>query len=214
MIVTEQKKFEEILNMLKDARSVFVVGCGACATTSNTGGETEVKDLAEKLKAAGKEVTGSFVVESTCDSRLCKKNLNSHEKETKKADAFLVMSCGAGVQTITALVGKETYPALNSLFTAKIERAGKFYEMCISCGDCQLDKTGGICLMARCPKNTLNGPCGGSVDGKCEVNTENDCAWVLIEERLKQLNRVDDIKDFQPVKDWTAAIRPHKVERS
>ncbi len=212
MIVTEQKKYEDILKMLTDAKTVFIVGCGLCATSSATGGEDQVKELAEKLSKDGKQITGWTVVDSTCDSRLCKKNLSPFKNEIENTDAFIVMSCGAGIQTIAGLVGKAVFPALNSMFLAKVERAGKYYETCITCGKCQLDKTGGICLLTKCPKNTLNGPCGGSVKGKCEVNSENDCAWALIEERLKMLNRVDDIKDFQPAKDWTSALRPRKVE--
>jgi hypothetical protein len=212
MIVTEQKKYEEILGMLKGAKKIFIVGCGSCATTSNTGGEDQVKELSEKLKKSGKEIIGTIVVDSTCDSRLCRKSLSAFKGKLERADAFLVMACGAGVQTIVSLVGKTVYPALNSMFIAKIERVGKFYEMCVNCGDCQLDRTGGICLFTRCPKNTLNGPCGGATKGKCEVNQDNDCAWALIEERLKQLNKEEDIKDFQPVKDWSPALRPHKVE--
>lgn len=213
MIVTEQKKYEEILEMLKDAKSVFIAGCGSCATASKTGGEDEVKQMAEKLKKDGKIISGTVVVESPCDQRLCRKEFTPLKSQLDSADAFLVMSCGAGVQTVVGLVGKAVYPALNSLFVAKTERAGKFYEMCTVCGDCQLDKTGGICLLTRCPKNTLNGPCGGSTEGKCEVNSENDCAWALVYERLKQLNKVDNIKDFKPVKDWTKALRPHKLEK-
>ena len=212
MIVTEQKKLEEILGMLKDAQKIFIAGCGTCATSTNTGGEKQVKELADELKKHGKEIVGTAIVESTCDSRLCKKSLLENKDALDYADAFLVMSCGAGVQTISALVGKKVFPALNSIFIAKVERLGKFYEMCIVCGDCQLDKTGGICLMSRCPKNTLNGPCGGSVNKKCEVNQDNDCAWVLIEERLKQINNVKSLEDFHPIKDWTNALRPHKVE--
>lgn len=213
MIVTEQKKLEEILGMIKESKSVFIVGCGTCATQTATGGEKEVKKMASLLEKAGKKVTGTKVVEATCDTRLCKKDLKELSKELDSADSLLVMSCGAGVQTIVALNGKKVFPALNSLFLARVERQGKFYEMCTTCGECQLDKTGGICLVTRCAKNTLNGPCGGSVDGKCEVNPKSDCAWALIEERLKQINSVSDIKDFQPVKDWTAALRPRKVEK-
>ncbi len=213
MILTEQKKYDEILKMLKGAKTVFIVGCGACATTAGTGGEEQVKDFAERLKKDGKEVIGTVVVDATCDNRLCRKNLSGHKDKLDKADAFLVMACGAGVQTISGLVGKAVFPALNSMFVAKIERAGKYYEMCTTCGDCQLDRTGGICLVTRCPKNTLNGPCGGSVNGKCEVNQENDCAWALIEERLKQINKVENINEFEPVKDWTKALRPRKMEK-
>ncbi|MCX5749462.1 MAG: methylenetetrahydrofolate reductase C-terminal domain-containing protein [Candidatus Saganbacteria bacterium] len=213
MIVTEQKKIEEILGMLKESKSIFIAGCGSCATTTNTGGEEQVREMKKALEKAGKRVTGTKVIESTCDERLCKKDLKDLRKEMDEADTFLVMSCGAGSQTIADLIGKKTFPALNSMFLARVERAGKFYEMCTTCGDCQLDKTGGICLITRCAKNTLNGPCGGSVEGKCEVNKENDCAWAIIEERLKQINSVSDIRDFRPVKDWSAALRPRKVEK-
>ncbi len=212
MIVTEQKKFEEILSMLEGAKSVFIVGCGSCSTTSNTGGEKEVAAMKAELEKRGFSIAGSSVVESPCDARLNQKIFRENKEAVESADAFLVMSCGAGVQTVAGLVGKKVFPALNSMFIAEIKRAGKFYEMCVNCGECQLDKTGGICLMTRCPKNTLNGPCGGSVKGKCEVNQDSDCAWSLIEERLKQINSVDSIKDFRPAKDWTAAMRPHKVE--
>lgn len=213
MILTEQKKYDEIIKMLEGAKTVFIVGCGTCATTAGTGGEEQVKEFAEKLKKDGKEIIGTAVVEATCDSRLCKKDLSVFKNDLEKVDAFLVMACGAGVQTISGLVGKAVFPALNSMFVAKIERVGKYYEMCTTCGDCQLDRTGGICLVTRCPKNTLNGPCGGSVNGKCEVNQDNDCAWALIEERLKQINKVDNISEFEPVKDWTKAIRPRKMEK-
>lgn len=212
MIVTERKKLDEILKMLGSAQKIFIAGCGTCATSTKTGGEKEVNELADELRRSGKEIVGTTVVESTCDARLCKKSISEFKNELDRADAFLVMSCGAGVQTISALIGKAVFPALNSLFIAKVERLGKFYEMCVVCGDCQLDKTGGICLMSRCPKNTLNGPCGGSVNKKCEVNQNNDCAWVLIEERLKQINNVKSLEEFQPIKDWTKALRPHKVE--
>lgn len=211
MILTEQKKYDEILKMLKDAKNVFIVGCGSCATKANTGGEEQVKDFANRLKKDGKNILGYTIVESTCDERLCRKSLSEFKNELDQADAFLVMSCGAGVQTIAGLVGKAVFPALNSMFVAKIERIGKYYEMCLTCGDCQLDRTGGICLISKCPKNTLNGPCGGSENGKCEVNQENECAWALIEERLKQLNKIENIAEFQPVKDWSKAIHPRKV---
>lgn len=213
MILTEQKKYDEVIKMLEGAKSVFIVGCGTCATTASTGGEDQVKEFADKLKKDGKEIIGTAVVESTCDSRLCRKSLSGYNDKLERADAFLVMACGAGVQTISGLVGKAVFPALNSMFVAKIERVGKYYEMCTTCGDCQLDRTGGICLVTRCPKNTLNGPCGGSVNGKCEVNQDNDCAWALIEERLKQINKVENISEFEPVKDWTKAIRPRKMEK-
>ncbi len=225
MIITEQKKLDKILEMIGDAKSVFVVGCGLCATSSKTGGENEVKDLAAKLEAVGKQVLGSTVVDSTCDTRLCKKSFKQFETEIENSDALVVMSCGAGVQTVAGIIEKPVYPALDSLFLAKVERAGKYYEMCTNCGDCQLDITAGICVFTRCPKNTMNGPCGGSMNGKCEVNQENDCAWVLIENRLKSLPVAKtqnfaspqcepiSLSKYNPPRDLSRSIRPHKVEK-
>ena len=54
------------------------------------------------------------------------------------------------------------------------------------CGDCTLYACGFLCLEAECPKRMLNGPCGGSVNGDCEVHPgEKTCAWVTVYERLK-----------------------------
>jgi len=61
----------------------------------------------------------------------------------------------------------------------------------------------------------MNGPCGGSTDGKCEINKEVICAWQLIIERLKSLNRLDDYETLSPLKDWSTdrAGGPRKVVR-
>ena len=122
MIVTRAKAFESVLKELEDAKGVFLVGCGDCATVCQTGGEDQVRELADKLKKSGKEIVGTSVIESTCDSRLCKKEFSKIKDKIDGADAFLVMSCGAGVQAVSGLIGKEVFPALNSMFVAKIER--------------------------------------------------------------------------------------------
>lgn len=51
---------------------------------------------------------------------------------------------------------------------------------CQTCGQCILTHTRLICPM-NCPKGLRNGPCGGTLDGKCEVLPEVDCVWTRIE---------------------------------
>ncbi|GAI88242.1 unnamed protein product, partial [marine sediment metagenome] len=116
--------------------------------------------------------------------------------------AILVMACGVGVQTVGEYSGKIVLPASDTLFIGKTERIGKFYDMCKACGECILDETGGVCPITRCPKGLLNGPCGGQVEGKCEVGEyENDCAWILIWKNLTEQDRLDLFMTFRPPRD-------------
>jgi len=212
MIITEQKKLEQILDYLKNAKSVFIVGCGRCATSCETGGEKQVEEMAKKLSAKGKKIPGSVVVEAPCDDRLVSRELKAESGKLREADALLVMSCGAGVQTVADMIEKPVFPALESLFLGRTKRLGKFYEECIMCGDCILDETEGICPVARCSKHLLNGPCGGSHNGKCEVDQKYDCAWYLIFERLKARGKTEQLKKFRKPKDFSKVIRPRKME--
>jgi ferredoxin len=164
--ITNQKPFEEIIDSLGKAKKVYLIGCGTCATICHTGGKTEVVEMKEKLEAAGKKVTGWMVVPTACDT-LTKDALEEQSAEIKKADAVLVMSCAFGVQTVAMFSDKAVYPALNTLFIGKEEAPGEFIEVCMQCGNCALASTAGICPLVRCAKGLLNGPCGGSVGGKC-----------------------------------------------
>jgi hypothetical protein len=102
--------------------------------------------------------------------------------------------------------GKRVYPALNTLFMGSNEGAGYWLERCGGCGDCVLDITGGICPRIRCSKGLLNGPCGGSQDGKCEVDPVNlECGWNLIYNRLKELGSLDAMMKIQPPQDWSSS---------
>jgi hypothetical protein len=185
--------------MIEPYKKLFIVGCGTCSTTCQTGGEEQVADMAKKL---GEKVIGSAMVEEPCDIRIDRKELKDHRAAIKKADAILVMSCGSGVQTVGEYSGKIVLPALETLFIGEIERIGKFYDRCRACGECILDETGGICPITRCAKAILNGPCGGQVDGKCEVGGyKNDCAWVLIWKKLKEEDRLDLFTTFRPPRD-------------
>jgi ferredoxin len=202
--ITEQKPLEEIIESLDRAKKVYLVGCGTCATICHTGGKSEVLEMREKLEAAGKKVTGWMVVPTACDE-LTKYAFEEQAAEIKKADAILALTCAFGVQTMALYTDKPVYPALNTLFIGKEEAPGQFIEVCMQCGNCVLATTVGICPLVRCAKSLLNGPCGGSVEGKCEVSPEIPCAWQLIYDRLKAMGRLDALEEIVPLRDWSTS---------
>jgi ferredoxin len=199
MIITELKPDEEITEMIKPFKKLFIVGCGTCSTSCKTGGEKEVAEMAEKL---GDQVIGTAMVEDPCDIRLDRRDLRPYRERIKDSDAILVMACGAGIQTVGEYAKKPVLPATNTLFIGQTERLGRFHDTCKACSDCILDETGGICPLTRCPKSILNGPCGGQIKGKCEVGDyENDCAWIKIYENLKDQDRLHLFTEFRPPRD-------------
>jgi ferredoxin len=200
VIITKQKPLEEIIEMTSQYNKIFVVGCGQCATSCQTGGEKEVANIVEKLSD---KISGFAVVEEPCDLRLTRRDLKGHRETITGSDAVLVMNCGAGVQKIADYTGKVVLPALDTLFIGSTERIGRFYDRCKACGECILHETAGICPLTRCPKSILNGPCGGQVEGKCEVGDyQYACAWVEIWERLKELDQLELFMKFRPPRNY------------
>jgi len=193
--------------MVKGYKRVLVVGCGGCVTVCLTGGEKEVGILSSALRMlAGKEGAGIEFTEATIERECEKEWVNKLSPEIEKSDAILSTACGAGVQLFAELFPKKAvYPAVNTKFIGVPEQQGIWTERCQSCGNCILHLTGGICPIARCSKSLLNGPCGGSHDGKCEVDLETPCAWQLIYDRLKSLNQLSLIERITPPKDWSTS---------
>jgi len=213
LIITEQKPFDEIKNELKDYKNIVIFGCGRCCTSCATGGDDQVADMKKKLEKIGKKVLYTSVIEAPCDERLVRLELNKIKDIIDNISAILVMSCGGGVSAINELISIPTIPALNALFLGVAKRLGVFEERCSMCGDCVLEKTMGICPVTRCSKGLLNGPCGGSSEGKCEVDPEKDCAWALIFDRLKKAGKLDNIKVIWDMKDYKLSLKPRKVDR-
>jgi ferredoxin len=205
MIVAERKPLEEIEEELKGCKKVLVVGCGTCVTVCMAGGEKEVGVLASMLKMRaqmrGEELE---IVEATVQRQCDKEYVEPIAKLAEGCDAILSMACGVGVNYTTELVHKPpVLPALNTRFFGANVDEGTWAVRCAGCGECILDKTGGICPIARCAKSLLNGPCGGSQDGKCEVSPEVECAWQLIYDRMSELGRLDKLEEIQVPKDWS-----------
>ncbi len=204
--VTAQKPLPEVMNYLGKCASVFIVGCGTCATMCRTGGKAEVIEMKRKLEAEGKKVTGWMVIPTACDE-LTRDALIASVKDIAPADCIVAMTCAMGVQTVNRYSDtKPVYPALNTLFIGSEDTPGHFIEACLQCGNCILGMTAGICPLVRCAKGLLNGPCGGSSKGKCEISKETPCAWQLIYDRLAAMGRLDEMDEIIPPKNWSTSL--------
>jgi hypothetical protein len=202
VIVTEEKPLEEILHFLEPYRVILVVGCQGCFQPRR--GVKEAERYIEKLEAHGKEVRVLGIARQ-CDRKLVEltPKLQEHLEEV---DAILSLGCGVGVQLLAeAFPHIPVFPAQNTMFIGGEPRAGELLEWCSACGDCVLDRTAGICPITRCPKSLLNGPCGGSEGGRCEVDPEIECAWCLIYQRLKERGRLDLLEEIWDMRDWSGA---------
>jgi ferredoxin len=204
MIVAEQKPLEEIKQMVSHFDKVLVLGCGTCVTVCLAGGEKEVGVLASSLRMAtkldGKEVE---FLEATVQ-RQCEYEYNEAVDDVlPQMDAVLSLACGIGVQTMNEQFPETlTLPGLNTSFLGMPTEQGVWEERCQACGNCVLGTTGGICPIARCAKSLLNGPCGGSQNGVCEVDPDTSCAWQLIFDRMSALGKLDLMMELEPMKDW------------
>jgi len=219
MIVAEQKPLEEIKSMIADARRVLIVGCGTCVTVCFAGGEKEVGILASALRMATRlDGDEKEILEATVQ-RQCEYEYNEAVADlVDQVDIVVSLACGIGVQTMNEqFPHKLTVPGLNTTFLGMPVEQGVWVERCQACGNCVLGITGGICPIARCSKSLLNGPCGGSQNGKCEVNPDIECAWQLIYDRMAALGKLDLLLQptINPMKDWSTSRDggPRKIVR-
>jgi hypothetical protein len=211
MIITKPREWARIKDNLTEigAKRVFIMGCGECATVARTGGGPELIRAKAALEAAGYEVTGTALDAVGCHLAGTKLEVRKHQAQFDAADAVLVLSCGAGVQTTADATTKPVFPGLESVFLGNVIRHGVFEERCQMCGDCVLDKTAGICPVTTCPKGLLNGPCGGMWNGMCEVLPDHECAHVKIKQRLTAQGR-SRVARIEP-KDYSAKLKPGAI---
>ena len=217
MIVAEKKPIEEIIDEVKDFQKLLIAGCNECVTVCEAGGSKEVGVLASALRMyfmnQGKKVDiDEVTLERQCDHEY----LEEIRDRIDQYDAVLSLACGVGVQFMAEkYFSTPVFPGVNTCFMGAAEERGVWSERCQGCGQCILGQTAGICPISRCAKRLLNGPCGGSTKGKCEINKDLDCAWQLIIDRLKELDRFDDYEQIMPIKDWSTerAGGPRKVVR-
>jgi ferredoxin len=218
MITAKRKAFDEIYQWAHRHKKVLVLGCGSCVTVCMAGGETEVQTLAHQLALAARERGDRLDVATHTITRQCDREFFDDKTANlvREADAVISMACGVGVQFCgESLPGATVYPALDTQFFGATLEQGVWAERCAGCGECILESTGGVCPIARCAKNLLNGPCGGSQDGKCEVNDQQDCAWQLIFDRMKATDRLEYFTRVKGPKNWSASGSggPRKIVR-
>jgi hypothetical protein len=213
VIVTAQKPLDEILDFLSPYNSILVAGCDGC--TQPPRGLREARTLAQLLDLGGRLRRKDFNLRVTtlpkqCDSYL---TLTTLQTQMEGIEAILSLACGLGVQTITQVLPDiPTFPSQNTLFIgAEIREDSTIEERCAACGDCMLAITGGICPIARCAKSLLNGPCGGSQHGKCEIDPEKDCAWDLVIKRLEKLGRMSALEEIRTPRNFGQVVRPGRV---
>ena len=217
MIIAEQKPLEEIKSLIGNAEKVLVAGCGTCVTVCFAGGEREAAILATSLRMASKIDGGEKDVTDVTVQRQCEwEYLDQIREQVEEADVVLSIACGIGVQAIAEhFPDTWVVPGLNTSFLGLPTEQGVWAERCAACGDCILGLTGGICPIARCSKSLLNGPCGGSEAGHCEIDPNVDCAWQLIYDRLTSMNKLHVLMDLQPPKNWSTSRDggPRKIIR-
>jgi hypothetical protein len=213
VIVTAQKPLDEILDFLSPYDSILIAGCDGC--TQPPRGLREAKTLAQLLELGGKLRDKKFDLRVTtlpkqCDSYL---TLTMLQTQIQGIEAILSLACGLGVQTITQVLPDcPAFPSQNTLFIgSEIREDNTLEERCAACGDCMLAITGGICPVARCAKSLLNGPCGGSQHGKCEIDPGKDCAWDLIIKRLEKLGRLSALEEIRMPRNFGQVVRPGKI---
>jgi ferredoxin len=217
MIVGKQKSIAEIKEIISPYKKILVLGCGTCVKTCFAGGEDEVATLSSALRLSYRKEGKDIYIEELTVERQCEDEfIREAAIAVSKNSAVLSLACGAGVQAIARRFGDvPVLPGVNTTFIGVLEKQGLFTEECLGCGDCKLAVFGGICPVSRCAKKLQNGPCGGSRNGICEVNPDTECAWQQIIMRLKTLGQFENLKNYNPPKDWrpSHAGGPRKLVR-
>jgi ferredoxin len=217
MIGTVQKPMQEIVGALDAFDKIGVVGCDGCAKACATGGTAQVEKMVKDLRDSGKKIVFDVTPERTCYLNKSRDAFGPLKENLKETDALLVLGCGGAVQIIRQLTeeygltipvksGVDSVGHMDTLIFGELA-----VEQCSECGECLLNDMGAICPYTKCAKSLLNGPCGGAQNGKCEVDPERDCAWVLIYNRLQALGELDRLKRFIPAKDHSKAAKPRTL---
>lgn len=218
MIGTANKPQGEVLEAVAKYHKIVVAGCNGCAKVCKTGGDAQVAEMATKLRNNGKDVVLEVTPERTCYINHTLSAFSGNENLLKESEAILVLGCGGAVQivrqateemglTIPVKIGLDSVGHMDTVVAGALA-----IEQCQECGECILNETGGICPVTKCAKSLLNGPCGGAQKGKCEVDPDRDCAWILIYNRLTALGELDSLRIYKEPKDYSKANKPRSLK--
>ncbi len=217
MIVATLKEIDEIRTMIDRYKSILVVGCDSCVAECAAGGSRETSLLASALKLSYmRDKMSPVITEAVLDRQCVDDFIDQIADQVPEHEAILSLGCGAGVQALARVYSdKPIVPALNTLFMGETVSRGFWQENCLGCGNCKLGYFGAVCPVTRCSKKLMNGPCGGSKGGRCEVNPEISCGWDMIIRRLDALGELDRLGEYVPPCDWSTSHSggPRKVIR-
>jgi ferredoxin len=213
VIVARRKPFAEIRRLLGERSSVLVAGCGTCVAVCLAGGDKEASILASQLMLAASHEKKAFrAVAATVERQCDREFLQLFRDRVEEAEAVVSLACGAGIQFFAEMYPDvPVFPGVDTSFIGVAEEAGVWSERCRSCNQCYLGITGGICPVTMCAKGLLNGPCSGTVHGKCEADQEKDCAWTLIYDRLERQSRTVVQESAVPPMKHDVCRNPNKV---
>lgn len=198
MLITQLKPKDTIKALLKG--KTVIINCIGCREVYFP--DREAGQLQDEL-SKDVNVTEIITRDYICNPDHLSVTLNKYMDKINDADTVIVFSCGVGIQTVADLFeNKRVYAGCDTYPLPGFQGVTPFEYDCEQCGECYLNYTGGICPLTACAKSLVNGQCGGSKDGKCEVDKDMDCGWELIYRRLEELNKLDTLKYSTKVRDY------------
>lgn len=215
MVKAKSKPIEEIQSYIESFNSILITGCGGCVSVCLAGGQKETNILKTELelaysKTATSKQIGVYTVERQCNSGL----VAELDAIVPDYECILSLACGAGIQHLAERYpAKPVFPGVNTIAIGVDLDIGLYEERCRACGECVLAYTAGVCPVTRCAKGLFNGPCGGTNGEKCEISNEIDCAWLMIYNRLKEQDRLDDILKIQPPMQWKNQVKRTIIQK-
>ena len=190
------KDNDELVSLLAGKDNLFIVACNKCFKEFETIDEPDCAEFEKIVAEQGKTITGSAKVDFLCNKVQTERKFQ--EMIPEGTENIFVISCGLGIQTVADMADVSVYAASNSLNYRGYHGMALTKKSCDACAQCFLNITGGICPIVDCSKSLVNGQCGGAKDGKCEVDSNKDCAWEKIHKRLEKQGRVEEFLD-QPI---------------
>ena len=190
------KDNDELVSLLAGKDNLFIVACNKCFKEFETIDEPDCAEFEKIVAEQGKTITGSAKVDFLCNKVQTERKFQ--EMIPEGTENIFVISCGLGIQTVADMADISVYAASNSLNYRGHHGMALTKKSCDACAQCFLNITGGICPIVDCSKSLVNGQCGGAKDGKCEVDSNKDCAWEKIHKRLEKQGRVEEFLN-QPI---------------
>ncbi|UCD56861.1 MAG: methylenetetrahydrofolate reductase C-terminal domain-containing protein [Candidatus Hydrogenedentota bacterium] len=208
MIISTQKPLEEIKASVAPYHKLAIIGCGGCAAVCQAGGTKQVEELARAL--GDKEIVFTIQIDEPCDQRILARELRRVSDRLEKVDAVLMLACGTGVQVLASAVDRPCLTGLDTVFPGTVIHSNNYVEVCSACGECILNLTAAICPRTLCPKSIINGPCSEKLNDKCSVDSESDCVWITITDRVESLGVSGTGPEFSPM-DWAKRTAPRTI---